>query len=88
MNFIKKIQQGPRATRLLILWLATFLVMLVVVIIWLFSFSRSTHLEKAGKEIESANFPSLFESIGKDFSIFKQQLEAGLKDIIYVGEEE
>jgi flagellar basal body-associated protein FliL len=81
MKFIKKIQQKSRITRLLILWLATFLVMMMVIVIWLFSFSRDHHFNKAGKDIEAANLPSLFDSIGKDFSTFKQELEAGLKNI-------
>jgi len=80
-NFIKKIQKKPRSTRLLILWLASFLVMVIIIIIWLFSFSRNLTFQEPTKEVENSNLPSLFESIGKDFSIFKQKLEAGLKDL-------
>jgi len=81
MNFFKKLQQKSRSTRLLILWLASFLVMVIIIIIWLFSFSRNFQPREAEKEIEASNLPSLFKSIEKDFSIFKQKLEASLKEI-------
>lgn len=80
MGFIKKLQKKPRSTRLLILWLASFLVMVIIIAIWLFSFSR-TSFQKTEKEVGATNLPSLFESIGKDFSVFKQKLEASLKEI-------
>lgn len=85
MKIIKKIQQKSRSTRLLILWLASFLVMVIIIFIWLLSFSKSFHSEKAEEEIKTGGLPSLFESIEKDFSIFKQSLEANLKSI-YEGE--
>lgn len=86
MNFIEKIQKKSRSTRVLILWLASFLVMAIIVIIWLFSFSRNFASKEVEKEVETSQLPSLFESIEKDFSIFKQNLEASLKNIY--GEEE
>ncbi len=81
MNFIKKIQQKPRSTRVFVLWFSVGLAMLAIVAIWLFSFSRAIHPSKNDKQDESMELPSLFESIGKDFSSFKQELEASLKDI-------
>jgi uncharacterized membrane protein YvbJ len=81
INLIKKIQQKPRSTRTLILWLSTILVMIVIIAIWLFSFSRNLRSKKTGTEIETTNLPSLFESLKKDFSSFKQGLEASLKNI-------
>lgn len=87
-NLIKKVQKKPRSTRLLILWLGSFLVMAIIIAIWLASFSRS-NFQEAEVKIEGSNLPSLFESIEKDFSIFKQKLEASLKEIRYEeGEQE
>lgn len=80
MKFIEKLQEKSRSTRLLILWLASFLVMVIIIAIWLFSFSKP-HFQKTEKEIKVSNLPSLFESIEKDFSILKQKLEASLKNI-------
>ena len=81
MNFIEKLQKKSRSTRLLILWLTTSLVMIIIIIIWLFGFSRDLAFKETEKENETENFPSLFESIKKDFSIFKQGLEASLESI-------
>lgn len=81
MKFIKKIQQKPRSFRILILWLVSFLVMIIVILIWLFSFSRNLGSKEVEKENELQELPSLFESIEKDFSIFKQGLEASLKSL-------
>jgi len=83
MAFVKKIQQKSRSTRILILWLSVVLVMLIIIAIWLFSFSRAMQSSKSDKQGENIELPSLFESIGKDFSSFKQQLEASLKNIEY-----
>jgi hypothetical protein len=79
MKFIKKLQQKPRSTRLLILWLASFSIMVVVIIIWLFS--QSLSIEETKRKTEVGDFPSLLESLGKDFSIFKQGLEAELENV-------
>lgn len=79
-KFIAKIQKKSRSTRLLILWLVTFLIMLAVIVIWLFTFSKNFNSAELKKE-ESREFPSLFESIGKDFSVFKQSLRANIQEI-------
>ena len=81
MKFVEKLQKKPRSTRLLILWLTTFLVMLIIIIIWLFGFSRDLAFKETEKGDETESLPSLFESIKKDFSVFKQGLEASLKSI-------
>lgn len=79
-KFINKIQNKPRSSRLLILWLATFLIMIIVIAIWLFTFSKN--FKPVEPTEESLNeFPSLFESIGKDFSVFKQGLKANIQGI-------
>ena len=88
MKILKKLQEKPRSTRLLILWLASFLVMVVIIIIWLFSFSRNIQFQKSEEEIKATNLPSLFESIEKDFSVLKQKLEGSIKDIQYEGQSE
>lgn len=81
MNFIDDLQKKPKQTRILIMWAATICVMIIIVMIWLFSFSRDIGGKEIGTGIEETNLPSLFESIGKDFSIFKQELEASFKSI-------
>lgn len=81
MKFIKKLQKKSRSARLLILWLASFLIMIIVIIIWLFSFSRNLSLKETKRGMETEDFPSLLESLGKDFSIFKQGLEAELENV-------
>jgi len=88
MKILKKLQEKPRSTRLLILWLASFLVMVVIIIIWLFSFSRNIQFQKSEEEIKATNLPSLFESIEKDFSVLKQKLEGSIKEIQYEGQSE
>jgi len=81
MNFIKKIQQKPRSTRVFVLWLSVVLVMIIIIAIWLFSFSHTIHSQKIEKGIEKTELPSLFESLKRDFSSLKQQLEASFKNI-------
>jgi hypothetical protein len=55
--------------------------MIMIVAIWLFSFSHTIHSQSAEKGIEKTQLPSLFESLGRDFSSLKQQLEASFKNI-------
>lgn len=81
MSFIDNLQKKPKKVRILIVWTATICVMIIIVMIWLFSFSKNLGREKIGEEIKETKLPSLFESIGKDFSIFKQELEASFKSI-------
>ncbi len=88
MKILKKLQEKPRSTRLLVLWLASFLVMAVIIVIWLFSFSKNIQFQESEEEIEATNLPSLFESIEKDFSVLKQKLEGSIKDIQYEAESE
>ena len=80
-KFIKKIQQKSRSTRLLILWVVTFLIMIIIIVIWLASFSKSFQVNETKEETEVTNLPSLFRSIEKDFSLFKQKLEASIGNI-------
>lgn len=78
-NFVKKIQEKPRTTRIMILWFSTIIVMLVIIIIWFFSFSKINN--KVKDETSQTEFLSLFKSIGKDFNILKQGLEANINDL-------
>jgi len=80
-NFINEIQKKPRSTRLLILWLTTFLVMIIIVMIWIFSLSAGSISKESNQKEDTDNIPSLFENIRKDFSVLKQRLEASVKDI-------
>jgi hypothetical protein len=81
MSFIKKIQQKSHSTRLLALWVSVGLVMFVIIAIWLFSFSHNINPQKAKEGIGKTEFPSLFESIKKDFGSIKQMFQANLKNI-------
>jgi len=81
MKLIKKLQKKPRSFRLLILWLATAFVMLIIVFIWLFSFSRNFSSQEIETEAKDTKIPSLFESIKKDFSDLKENISASLKKI-------
>jgi len=81
MSFLEKLQAKPKRTRTLILWTASILFMAIIVVVWFFSFFRSLESEKINKETEDSGLPSLFESIKKDFSLFKQGLQASFKKI-------
>jgi hypothetical protein len=81
MNFIEKLQNKPKKTRILILWLASIFVMIVIIIIWLFSFSKNTNNQNAKDELNKTELPSLFETIKSDFSAIKQNISGSLKEI-------
>ncbi|MBU2564523.1 hypothetical protein KKA23_03015 [Patescibacteria group bacterium] len=51
--------------------------MIIIIAIWLSSFSRNISLEK---EVEKTEIPSLFENIKKDFSALKENILASLKN--------
>ncbi len=80
MKIIEKLQNMSRATRILILWIASISAMAIIVIIWLFSFSKNIGYN-AEKNAENTKLPSIFESLGKDFNLFKQGLEASLENL-------
>ena len=82
MSLIEKIQNQPKRKRLIILWVSTAVAMMIVLMIWFFSFSRNADkLKENNKNAETGNFPSLFESIKKDFSAFKGIFNASVKEI-------
>lgn len=81
MKFIEKLHKKSRSTRILILWLTSFLVMFIIIIVWLFSFSRNFNPEDIEEKTKTTGFPSLFESIKKDFSTLKQGIGASIKKI-------
>ncbi len=60
---------------MLFVCMATTIVMILIIIIWLTSFSRN--VKKPAKE--EFPIPSLFESIKIDFSALKQQLDASME---------
>jgi len=78
MKFIERLQQKSQSTKKLIVWLATIFVMIIIIAIWLFSFSKNIKPSEIKKQTE---IPSLFESIGKDFSVLKDKISASLKNI-------
>lgn len=81
MKFIEKLHKKSRSTRILILWLASFLVMFIIIIVWLFSFSKNFNPEDIEEKTKTTGLPSLFESIKKDFSTLKQGIGASIKKI-------
>jgi hypothetical protein len=82
MSFIEKIQNQPRKKRLLILWASTAGAMIIVLLIWFFSFSRNLSKSRENsKDAEMGNLPSLFESIKRDLSAFKGIFNASVKEI-------
>lgn len=85
MSLIEKIQNQPKRKRLIILWVSTAVIMMIVLGIWFFSFSYNLdNLDKPKenkKSTETGSFPSLFESIKKDFSAFKGIFNASVKEV-------
>ncbi|MFA5300050.1 MAG: hypothetical protein WC389_17825, partial [Lutibacter sp.] len=81
MDIIEKLQNKPKKTRVFILWLASAFVMIIVIIVWLLSFSGNTNKENAKNDLTRTELPSLFESIKQDFSTFKQKISEGFKEI-------
>lgn len=81
MSFIDNLQKKPKKTRVLIVLAESICVMIIIIIIWLFSFSRNLDTKKVEQGIGDTKIPSLFESIGKDFSLLKQKLEASFKSV-------
>jgi hypothetical protein len=81
MDIIEKLQNKPKKTRVLILWISSGFVMLVIILIWLFSFSGSNDSKDVSDDLEKTKLPSLFESMKQDFSIFKEKLSASFKEI-------
>lgn len=81
MSLIENLQKKPPKTRLLIVWIASICVMIIIIIIWLFSFSYKLDAKKSGQSIEDTKIPSLFESIGRDFSLIKEKLRVGFENI-------
>lgn len=81
MSFIDNLQKKPRRVRVLILWITSISVMVIIVLVWFFNFSRNTNIEKTQEKLEGTKLPSLFESLGKDISNFKQGLDASVQEI-------
>ncbi len=81
MSLIDNLQKKPKNARVLILWVASISVMIVIVLIWLFNFSKNTNIKKSQEGLEGTKLPSLFESLGKDISNFKQGLDASVQEI-------
>lgn len=81
MSFIDKLQKKTLGTRMAILWAATIFVMAIIVVFWLFSFSNNLNTRDVKDQVEQTQLPSLFESIEKDISTFKQGLDASVENI-------
>jgi len=81
MSFIENLQNKPRKTRLLILWTASISVMLVIIVVWLASFSQNSKPADTKDELEQTQLPSLFESFKQDISTFKEALDASVNEI-------
>ncbi len=81
MNFIEKLQNKPKKTRIMILWLASGLIMTIIIVFWIFSFSLNTNKQNAKDAINKTELPSLFETIKNDISAVKQNVTASLREI-------
>jgi biopolymer transport protein ExbB/TolQ len=83
MSFIEKIQNQPRKKRLVILWISVGVVMIIILLIWFFSFSGNLgRLKEKKQSTETGDgIISLFESIKKDFSAIKGMFNAGVKEV-------
>lgn len=79
IEFIKKIQQKPKSTRLLILWVSSVIVVLIIIIIWIFTFPKNTNNKKS--ELVETQLPSLIKTIKDDFSSVKENIGASIKGI-------
>jgi len=81
MSLIDNLQKKPRSVRVLILWIASISVMAIMILAWLFNFSKTTNIKKPQEGLEGTKLPSLFESLGKDVSNLKQGLDASVQEI-------
>jgi flagellar basal body-associated protein FliL len=81
MNFIEKLQNKPKKTRILILWISSGFAMLVVILFWVCFFTGNNVSKNAESDLEKTELPSLFESAKQDFLIFKEKIGASLKEI-------
>jgi len=78
MSFIDNLQNKSPRTKAIILWVASAAVMVVIFAIWVANFSDNI---KPATELEQTQLPSLFKSIGQDFSNLKQGLNASVGEI-------
>jgi len=82
-EFIEKLQQKPRRTRIKIMWLAVFISMLIIIGIWFWSFNSSTEI--AGKDHHDLIVPEdLSQSIKQfknDVPTLWQSLKAGMQNL-------
>jgi hypothetical protein len=81
MNFIEKLQNKPKKTRILILWISSGMVMIIIVTLWLVSFSRHAETKNINGALDETKLPSLWESFKQDFSSIKTNISAGLRDL-------
>jgi heme/copper-type cytochrome/quinol oxidase subunit 2 len=83
MSLLKKIQNKSRSTRILILWITTFVFMFLVFFMWIYSFPAHISKEQEeNQENENLNIlSSLFKSIKDGFVSFKQGLETNIENI-------
>ena len=81
MNFVEKLQQKPKKTRVTIMWLASVCVTLIIIVIWLIFSQTNTNNEDAKNSLNKSGLPSLFESFKKDFSDLKNTFSSGIKSL-------
>jgi len=86
MNFIKKLQNRPRYVRIQILWISVVLVMVIIFSLWTvylkLSLRASESEQKLQAQTEGQSIPSLFDTLKEDFSILKNNLQAGVGNLI------
>jgi len=80
-DFIEKLQNKPRETRIKILWGAVAISMLIILPLWFFSFKRSLSMDNQPKKEDSKELNKLTKSIkeiGKEIPSLKKSLQASI----------
>lgn len=93
MSFIENLQNKSRFIRIQILWISVILIMSIIFFFWLIYLKSSLGSLGSSQEPqpqiqERQSIPSLFGTLKEDVSLFKKSLQAGIKEIMEVGEEE
>ncbi len=88
MFLIKNIQKKPKHVRITILWILVIICAVLIFVLWLIylnSYLRDLNVvqkEKQVEEVKESSLPSLFSILKGDLFLFKNKLQAGLKQMI------
>lgn len=82
VDFIEKLQNKPRQTRVKILWLAVAISMLIILPLWFFSFksslSKTSGQTKKEDNKEIGELTKSIKEIGKEIPSLKKSLQASI----------